>query len=33
MENTYEENLLVDFFGNEYIEYRKTAKVYIPGIN
>jgi protein-S-isoprenylcysteine O-methyltransferase len=30
---SYEENLLVDFFGNEYIEYRKTAKVYIPGIN
>ncbi|ORX46683.1 ICMT-domain-containing protein [Piromyces finnis] len=30
---TYEENTLVDFFGDEYIEYRKTAKVYIPGIN
>jgi protein-S-isoprenylcysteine O-methyltransferase len=30
---SYEENTLVDFFGNEYIEYRKTAKLYFPGIN
>jgi len=30
---SYEEGLLVDFFGKEYVEYRKTAKVYIPGIN
>ncbi|ORX87667.1 farnesyl cysteine-carboxyl methyltransferase, mediates the carboxyl methylation step during C-termin [Anaeromyces robustus] len=29
----YEEDLLVDFFGDEYVEYRKTSKVYIPGIN
>jgi len=29
----YEEKFLIDFFGNEYIEYRKTSKVYIPGIN
>jgi len=29
----YEEKLLIDFFGNEYVEYRKTSKVYIPGIN
>jgi len=24
----YEEKLLVDFFGNEYVEYRKTSKVF-----
>jgi len=30
---SHEEKLLVDFFGNDYVEYRKTSKVYIPGIN
>ena len=29
----YEEEKLVEFFGNEYQSYRARTPVYIPGIN